>query len=62
MLVGSDDDPYAGPEEHEEAATALGIELHRLSGAGHVNPDAGFGPWPFALEWLASAGALSTSG
>jgi hypothetical protein len=25
-----------------------------LPGAGHINVASGYGPWPFAFEWLAS--------
>jgi len=57
LLVGSDDDDYASAEEIAEIAQALGVPHRILPGAGHINVASGFGPWPFALEWLASVGA-----
>jgi predicted alpha/beta hydrolase family esterase len=53
LLVGSDNDPYIEPAELEQIARRLGIPLQILTGAGHINIEAGFGPWPFALQWLA---------
>ena len=32
-------------------AEPLGIEADTLVGAGHVNTDAGFGPWPALEGW-----------
>jgi uncharacterized protein len=50
-LVCSDNDPYC----HEGAATLygepLGIPVDLLPGAGHINPEAGYGPWPAAEAW-----------
>lgn len=53
LLVGSDDDDFTSPEEFEQISRKLGVGLHLLSGAGHINTASGYGPWPFALEWLA---------
>src|SRR4051794_4422461 len=47
-LVCSDDDPYC-PEGAANLYTGLPTDL--LPGAGHINPDAGFGPWPAAEAW-----------
>jgi predicted alpha/beta hydrolase family esterase len=47
IVVASTDDPYATMERSEELALAWGSRLERLEGAGHINADAGFGPWPF---------------
>ncbi|MCK6557091.1 alpha/beta hydrolase [Candidatus Binatia bacterium] len=58
LLVGSDDDPFTSPEELEEIARAIGVGHRILKGHGHINLESGHGPWPFALEWLRSAGAL----
>jgi len=57
LLVGSDDDDYASAEELEDVAKELGVACRILPGAGHINIAAGYGPWPFALEWLAEIGA-----
>lgn len=62
LLVGSDNDPYIDPRELEEIAARLGIPLQVLPCSGHINLEAGFGPWPFVLEWLAQVGALGGVG
>ena len=50
-VVGSDHDPYcpAGPER--SFARPLGLPIDILVGAGHINPEAGFGPWPAVEAW-----------
>ena len=58
LVVGSDNDDYSGPEEFATVARTLGTGCTILPGAGHINVDAGYGPWPFVLEWLARVGAL----
>ncbi len=51
VLVASDNDPYCP----ETAAVAYGRPLRMattvLPGAGHLNTEAGYGPWPAALAW-----------
>jgi predicted alpha/beta hydrolase family esterase len=58
LVVGSDNDDYAAPEEFEDLARALDVSFQLQKGAGHINAAAGFGPWPFALQWLRGVGAL----
>jgi len=58
LVVGSDNDEHASAEEFQEIADAIGTSCTVLPGAGHINTDAGFGPWPLALDWLRSVGAL----
>lgn len=58
LVVASDDDEHAGPDEIEEAAAKMGLPVRLLSGAGHVNAASGFGPFPLALDWLGGVGAL----
>jgi predicted alpha/beta hydrolase family esterase len=51
-LVCSDNDDYCpgrGAAEHWGAPLALPIDL--LPGAGHLNVEAGFGPWPEMEAW-----------
>jgi uncharacterized protein len=51
-LVCSDGDPYCIEGAHHLYGEALDIPIDKLPrAAGHVNVDAGFGPWPAALEW-----------
>jgi predicted alpha/beta hydrolase family esterase len=47
-LVCADDDPYC-PEGAANLYT--GMETDVLLGAGHINPEAGYGPWPAAEAW-----------
>jgi predicted alpha/beta hydrolase family esterase len=53
-LVCSDNDPYCA-----SAAAVYGVRLRvaidLLPGAGHINPEAGFGPWPGVLDWCYGA-------
>lgn len=58
LVVGSDDDDYASDGEIADVARALGTAYRIIPGAGHINVDSGYGPWPFALDWLATVGAI----
>jgi predicted alpha/beta hydrolase family esterase len=50
-VVGSDADPYC-PAGHERSfARPLGLPIDILGGAGHINAEAGFGPWPAVEAW-----------
>jgi uncharacterized protein len=51
-LVCSDGDPYCpgdGADRYWAAPLALPVDL--LPGAGHINAEAGFGPWPEMEAW-----------
>jgi len=50
-LVCSDADPYCRDGAQIHWGMPLGLEADVLVGAGHVNSDAGFGPWPEVEEW-----------
>jgi predicted alpha/beta hydrolase family esterase len=53
-LVCSDDDPYCpgrGAAEHWGRPLELVVDL--LPGAGHLNVEAGYGPWPEMEAWCA---------
>ena len=45
-VVASNDDPFCPVRIAAGYATAWGSDLVRLQNAGHINVDAGFGPWP----------------
>jgi predicted alpha/beta hydrolase family esterase len=45
-MVCSDNDPYC-----PEGAVSLYGDGDVLPGAGHLNPDAGYGPWPAVEAW-----------
>jgi uncharacterized protein len=51
ILVGGSDDPYTP----EGIAAAYGRPLKMpttiIEGGGHLNVDAGYGPWPAMLDW-----------
>jgi uncharacterized protein len=51
-LVCSDDDPYCpglGARHHWGAP--LGLPVDVLAGGGHINAEAGYGPWPAMRAW-----------
>jgi predicted alpha/beta hydrolase family esterase len=51
-LVCSDGDPYCVEGAHRLYGEPLDIAVDKLPRkAGHVNAEAGFGPWPAALDW-----------
>jgi uncharacterized protein len=46
LLVASDSDPYCTLDRAEIFAQAWKADLEIVTGGGHINADAGFGPWP----------------
>jgi GNAT superfamily N-acetyltransferase len=57
-VVASHSDEYVTFAQAEHYATAWGSRLWDLGDAGHINADAGYGPWPEgwrAVEAMASA-------
>ncbi len=46
ILVASANDPYCTIERAEQLAAAWGSRLVNLGACGHINTEAGFGPWP----------------
>jgi uncharacterized protein len=46
IVVASGNDPFATLDRAGTFANAWGSELVALGEAGHINVDAGFGPWP----------------
>ena len=52
IAVASRNDPLAKFEKIEQLAWEWGAELHDAGEVGHLNPAAGFGPWPVAAELL----------
>jgi len=55
-LVCSDNDPYC-----PEGAVSLYGEGDVLPGQGHINPDAGYGPWPAVEAWARGDSAVISS-
>jgi predicted alpha/beta hydrolase family esterase len=50
-LVCSDDDPFCPEGAVELYGRPLGLPTDVLPGRGHLNPDAGLGPWPAVEAW-----------
>jgi hypothetical protein len=50
-LVWSDDDPYCPEGAERLYAEPLELPACSLPGCGHINPEAGFGPWPEVERW-----------
>ena len=50
-LVCSDNDPYCPEGAAELYGRRLAVPVDLLPGKGHINPEAGLGPWPAAEEW-----------
>ena len=60
LVVASDSDPYCTLDRAEGFAQAWKADLEIVTGGGHINADAGFGPWPdgwwMVGEWLRHRG------
>ena len=64
IVVASRNDPLAGFDRVAGFARDWGARLHDAGDVGHLNPAAGFGPWPEAdalLRDLASPAALASA-
>jgi predicted alpha/beta hydrolase family esterase len=46
IVVASEDDMYVSSARARQFAQAWGSQLHLIGNAGHINGDAGYGPWP----------------
>lgn len=46
IVIGSRNDPFCAYEVAEDVAAAWGSLFIDAGEAGHINSDAGFGPWP----------------
>ena len=57
IVVASTDDPFASLERAAAFATAWGSRLVTIERAGHINADAGYGPWPEGRRLLAELAA-----
>ncbi len=59
-LVCSDDDPYCPEGAAQLYGEPLGIPVDVLPGRGHLNPEAGYGPWPAVEAWCVKDGGPVT--
>ena len=55
LLVCSDGDPYCPEGADAVYGAPLGIETEVIPGGGHLNTDAGRGPWPAVERWCRGA-------
>lgn len=53
IVAASRNDPLAGFEKVRGLAEAWQAELFDAGEVGHLNPPAGFGPWPVGLDLIA---------
>ncbi|HXZ80700.1 MAG TPA: alpha/beta hydrolase [Terriglobales bacterium] len=53
LLVASENDPWSTLERSRSLAEAWGSRFVNAGPAGHINADAGFGPWPLGEHLLA---------
>lgn len=52
LVVASSDDPYVSLARARQFASSWGSELVTIGDAGHINGDAGYGPWPEGQQLL----------
>ena len=50
-LVCSTNDPWCLPETSRRIGEATGLPIDWIEDAGHINTDAGYGPWPAVEAW-----------
>jgi predicted alpha/beta hydrolase family esterase len=58
-MLCSDADPYCPAGPASTFGDPLELDYEVLPGTGHLNPDAGFGPWPEVEAWALSDRAPS---
>jgi predicted alpha/beta hydrolase family esterase len=62
LVIASTDDPYCSLERARAFASAWKADLHVVEAGGHINTDAGFGPWDDGWQlvqgWLARHGLM----
>ena len=49
-VVASRNDPWIEFSRSQELAASWGANVVDLGNAGHINAEAGFGPWPYGME------------
>ena len=50
-LVCSTDDPWCARETSERIGAAVDVPIDWIEGGGHINTDAGYGPWAVVEAW-----------
>ncbi|MEW2162024.1 alpha/beta hydrolase [Streptomyces sp. NPDC007084] len=59
-LVAGDNDPYCPEGADTLYGTPLSLPTEILPGAGHLDLNAGYGPWPSVLDWCFDGSARVT--
>ena len=54
-IACSDDDPYCPEGAAAAWGEPLGVPVDVIPGGGHLNTDAGYGPWPAMRDWVMGA-------
>lgn len=57
-IVASDADPYNVRGAQASYGDRLAVDVEVVSGAGHITPDDGYGPWPEVESWCRSGRAI----
>jgi serine hydrolase len=52
LLIASDSDPYCSLERARSFAQAWHADLEIIANGGHLNSDAGYGPWPEGWQMI----------
>lgn len=60
-LVCSDDDPYCPEEAAISFGAPLAIPVDLVPNGGHLNHEAGYGPWPAIEAWVRGEAARVTA-
>ena len=60
-LVCSDDDPYCPEGAATSFGAPLAIPVDLVPNGGHLNPEAGYGPWPAIEAWVRGEAARVTA-
>jgi predicted alpha/beta hydrolase family esterase len=58
-MLCSDADPYCPAGAASRFGDALELDYAVIAGGGHLNTDAGYGPWPAVEQWALSDRAPS---
>ena len=51
-VVCADDDPFCPEGAAGRWGAPLRLPVDLVTGGGHLNPDAGYGPWPAMRDWV----------
>ena len=52
LVVASRNDPWLSFDGARAWSTCWDVPLLDAGEVGHINPAAGFGPWPLAAQWV----------